>query len=103
MALDSEDVILTCVVYGSPLASVEWQKDSLPLQDGFSVSLNSSGSFTVTSSLTLFSVTYQDSGSYVCVANNFLARSFSVSSSPAVLTVNRESMCCVCVCEVCIV
>ena len=93
VVLNSDEVVLTCVVHGFPLPSVEWQKDMLSLQAGFSVSTNSSfdyESLVVASSLMLSSVTYEDSGNYVCVATNFLARSFSVSSPPSLLTVNCE-------------
>ena len=93
VALNSDEATFTCVVHGFPVPSVEWQKDGLPLQTDFSVSVNSSLNSqppVVTSSLMLSSVTYEDSGNYFCVATNFLAKSISVSSLSALLTVNCE-------------
>ena len=91
--LDSEDVLLTCVAHGYPVPSVEWEKDGLPLLTNASVIVNSSTNsdqLTRTSSLLLASVDYKDAGSYTCTASNLLVKPISVTSSPAVLTVNCE-------------
>ena len=91
--LDSEDVLLTCVAHGYPVPSVEWEKDGLPHQTNVSVTVNSSTNsdqLTRTSFLLLASVDYKDAGSYTCTASNLLVRPISVTSSPAVLTVNCE-------------
>ena len=91
--LESDDAQLTCVARGNPLPSVEWEKDGFPLQANVDITVNSSINsvqLTHTSSLLLTSVDYEDAGSYTCTATNTLVKPISVTSSPAVLTVNCE-------------
>ncbi|XP_029444171.1 obscurin isoform X11 [Rhinatrema bivittatum] len=69
-----KDASLSCQIVGNPIPVVTWEKDKLPIQPGGRFKMVEDGGMY---RLTIYDLTIEDSGQYICRAINIIGEAFA--------------------------
>ncbi|TFK00621.1 cell surface glycoprotein MUC18 [Platysternon megacephalum] len=72
-----KDVTLSCQIVGNPIPLVSWEKDKLPIQSGGRFKMVEDGDLY---RLTIYDLSLEDSGQYICRAKNTIGEAFTAVS-----------------------
>uniref|UniRef100_A0A674IU22 Ig-like domain-containing protein n=1 Tax=Terrapene triunguis TaxID=2587831 RepID=A0A674IU22_9SAUR len=72
-----KDVTLSCQIVGNPIPLVIWEKDKLPIQSGGRFKMVEDGDLY---RLTIYDLSLEDSGQYICRAKNTIGEAFTAVS-----------------------
>ncbi|XP_074841400.1 obscurin isoform X2 [Carettochelys insculpta] len=72
-----KDATLSCQIVGNPIPVVSWEKDKLPIQSGGRFKMVEDGDLY---RLTIYDLTFEDSGQYICRAKNTIGEAFTAVS-----------------------
>uniref|UniRef100_A0A8C8RNK2 Ig-like domain-containing protein n=1 Tax=Pelusios castaneus TaxID=367368 RepID=A0A8C8RNK2_9SAUR len=80
-----KDATLSCQIVGNPIPLVIWEKDKLPIQSGGRFKMVEDGDLY---RLTIYDLSLEDSGQYICRAKNTIGEAFTAVS----IKVGEETM-----------
>uniref|UniRef100_A0A8B9EVW0 Obscurin, cytoskeletal calmodulin and titin-interacting RhoGEF n=1 Tax=Anser cygnoides TaxID=8845 RepID=A0A8B9EVW0_ANSCY len=72
-----KDATLSCQIIGNPIPAVSWEKDKLPVQSGGRFKTTEDGDLY---RLTIYDLSLEDSGQYICRAKNTIGEAFAAVS-----------------------
>ncbi|XP_029863782.1 obscurin isoform X27 [Aquila chrysaetos chrysaetos] len=72
-----KDATLSCQIIGNPIPVVSWEKDKLPVQSGGRFKTTEDGDLY---RLTIYDLSLEDSGQYICRAKNTIGEAFAAVS-----------------------
>ncbi|XP_059694276.1 obscurin isoform X5 [Haemorhous mexicanus] len=72
-----KDATLSCQIVGNPIPVVSWEKDKLPVQSGGRFKTTEDGDLY---RLTIYDLSLEDSGQYICRAKNTIGEAFAAVS-----------------------
>jgi len=72
-----KDATLSCQIIGNPIPVVSWEKDKLPIQSGGRFKTTEDGDLY---QLTIYDLSLEDSGQYICRAKNTIGEAFAAVS-----------------------
>ncbi|XP_077160177.1 obscurin isoform X7 [Paroedura picta] len=72
-----KDATLSCQIIGNPIPLVSWEKDKLPIQTGGRFKMVEDGDLY---RLTIYDLSLEDSGQYICRAKNTIGEAFAAVS-----------------------
>uniref|UniRef100_A0A8B9MBB1 Obscurin, cytoskeletal calmodulin and titin-interacting RhoGEF n=1 Tax=Accipiter nisus TaxID=211598 RepID=A0A8B9MBB1_9AVES len=72
-----KDATLSCQIIGNPIPVVSWEKDKLPVQSGGRFKTTEDGDLY---QLTIYDLSLEDSGQYICRAKNTIGEAFAAVS-----------------------
>uniref|UniRef100_A0A672TQ42 Obscurin n=1 Tax=Strigops habroptila TaxID=2489341 RepID=A0A672TQ42_STRHB len=72
-----KDATLSCQIIGNPIPAVSWEKDKLPVQSGGRFKTTEDGDLY---QLTIYDLSLEDSGQYICRAKNTIGEAFAAVS-----------------------
>lgn len=72
-----KDATLSCQIIGNPIPLVNWEKDQLPIQTGGRFKMVEDGDLY---RLTIYDLSLEDSGQYICRAKNTIGEAFAAVS-----------------------
>uniref|UniRef100_A0A8C4UI32 Obscurin n=1 Tax=Falco tinnunculus TaxID=100819 RepID=A0A8C4UI32_FALTI len=72
-----KDATLSCQIIGNPVPVVSWEKDKLPVQSGGRFKTTEDGDLY---RLTIYDLSLEDSGQYICRAKNTIGEAFAAVS-----------------------
>nr|XP_028607457.1 LOW QUALITY PROTEIN: obscurin [Podarcis muralis] len=72
-----KDATLSCQIIGNPIPLVSWEKDKLPIQTGGRFKMVEDGDLY---RLTIYDLSLDDSGQYICRAKNSIGEAFAAVS-----------------------